>query len=121
MNHADEIRPLVRMVRPHAVVVTTVGPVHTENFPDGEAGVARAKAEIFEGLEPGGAAVLNAENRWFGQLAASARRAGARVLAFGAAADTAARLTGFTPTSEGARVEAEVLGRPVVIPLRQSA
>ena len=68
MNHADEIRPLTRMVRPHAVVVTTVGPVHTENFPDGEAGVARAKAEVFEGLEPGGVAILNADNQWFGLL-----------------------------------------------------
>src|SRR6185312_1213311 len=34
MNHEGEIRPLTRMVRPHAAVVTTVGPVHVENFPD---------------------------------------------------------------------------------------
>ena len=53
MNHADEIRPLVKLVRPHVAVVTVVGSAHVENFPDGEAGVARAKAEIFEGLEPG--------------------------------------------------------------------
>jgi UDP-N-acetylmuramoyl-tripeptide--D-alanyl-D-alanine ligase len=33
MNHADEITPLSRMVRPYAAVITTVGPVHTENFP----------------------------------------------------------------------------------------
>ncbi len=43
MNHADEITPLTRMVQPHAAVVTTVGPVHTENFADGEAGVARPR------------------------------------------------------------------------------
>jgi UDP-N-acetylmuramoyl-tripeptide--D-alanyl-D-alanine ligase len=121
MNHAGEIAPLSRLVRPHAVAITTVEAVHVENFPNGEAGVARAKAEIFEGLEPGGAAVLNADNRWFGELAAVARRAGARVLAFGAAPDAAARLMGFTPTAQGARVEAEILGRPVAIALRQSA
>src|SRR6202008_4063117 len=63
MTHADEIRPLAEMVRPHAAVVTTVGPVHTENFPDGEAGVARAKAEVFEGLEPGGGAVRTGGKR----------------------------------------------------------
>jgi UDP-N-acetylmuramyl pentapeptide synthase len=68
MNHSGEIRPLTRMVRPHAAVVTTVGPVHTENFPDGETGVAHAKAEVFEGLQPGGVAVLNADDRWFGLL-----------------------------------------------------
>jgi len=63
MNHAGEIAPLVRLVRPQAVAITNVGPVHTENFHDGESGVAGAKAEIFEGLEPGGVAVLNADNR----------------------------------------------------------
>ena len=50
MNHAGEIEPLAKMVEPHAACVTTVGPVHIENFEDGEAGVARAKGEIFSGL-----------------------------------------------------------------------
>ena len=74
MNHAGEITPLVRMVRPHAVVITNVGAVHIENFADGEAGVARAKAEIFAGLEPGGVAVLNADDPWFPMMKAAARR-----------------------------------------------
>ncbi|HEY2049430.1 MAG TPA: UDP-N-acetylmuramoyl-tripeptide--D-alanyl-D-alanine ligase [Caulobacteraceae bacterium] len=121
MNHPGEIAPLSRLVRPHAVAITTVEAVHVENFPDGEAGVARAKAEILEGLEPGGAAILNADNRWFDELEVRARRAGARVLAFGSASQAAARLTGFARTAEGARVDAEVLGRPVVIALRQTA
>ncbi|HET6972092.1 MAG TPA: UDP-N-acetylmuramoyl-tripeptide--D-alanyl-D-alanine ligase [Phenylobacterium sp.] len=95
MNHADEIRPLTRMVRPHAALVTTVGPVHTENFPDGEEGVARAKAEVFEGLEPGGVAVLNADNRWFGLLKAEAEKAGATVRTFGSGEGCDARLIDF--------------------------
>src|SRR5476651_2169771 len=95
MNHADEIRPLTRMVRPHAAVVTTVGPVHTENFPDGETGVAHAKAEIFQGLAPGGVAVLNADDRWFGLLKAEAEKAGAQVRTFGRAAGSDARLIDF--------------------------
>ena len=68
MNHANEIEPLSRMVAPHVAAITTVGPVHIENFPDGETGVARAKAEIFAGMAPGGVAVLNADNRWFDLL-----------------------------------------------------
>jgi len=51
MNHAGEIRPLTKMVRPHLAIVTNVLPVHVGNFEDGEIGVANAKAEIFEGLE----------------------------------------------------------------------
>ena len=55
MNHAGEIAPLTRMVAARTPwSITTVAPVHIENFADGEAGVARAKAEIFEGLAPGG-------------------------------------------------------------------
>ncbi|MFC3069244.1 UDP-N-acetylmuramoyl-tripeptide--D-alanyl-D-alanine ligase [Phenylobacterium soli] len=120
MNHADEIRPLTRMVKPHAVVVTTVGPVHTENFPDGEAGVARAKAEIFEGLEPGGVAVLNADNRWFEVLRAEALKAGAIVRSFGAGEGCDARLIDFQVPGPHAVVQARLHGKALDFPILQT-
>lgn len=120
MNHADEIRPLTRFVQPHAVVVTTVGPVHTENFPDGEAGVARAKAEIFEGLEPGGVAILNAENRWFGLLRAEAEKAGGRVLSFGTGEGCDARLIDFQASGGHAVVQARLHGKAMDFPILQT-
>ena len=120
MNHAEEITPLTRMVRPKVAVVTTVGPVHIENFPDGEAGVARAKAEIFDGLEPGGLAVLNADNVWFDLLSAAAKTKGADVARFGVGLECEARLLGLTPDGEGQIAKAEVRGRPVTIRLAQS-
>jgi len=120
MNHADEITPLVRMVRPQAVAITTVGPVHLENFPDGEAGVARAKAEIFDGLAPGGTAVLNGDNPWFEFLKARATAAGATVLAFGSNADCAARLTGFEVTGGRAQVSCTLHGQPLTFDLQQT-
>ena len=120
MNHADEIRPLTRMVRPHAVVVTTDGPVHTENFPDGETGVARAKAEIFEGLEPGGVAILNADNRWFELLAGEARKAGAKVLSFGTGETCDARLIDFQVPGSHAVVQARLHGKALDFPILQT-
>ena len=69
MNHAGEIETLVRMVRPQVAVITTVEPVHLEFFAGIEA-IADAKAEIFVGLEPGGAVVLNRDNSQFARLAA---------------------------------------------------
>ena len=120
MNHAGEIGPLSRMVRPHAVAITTVGPVHIENFPEGEVGVAMAKAEIFEGLEDGGVAVLNADDRWFLQLQAAAVDAGATVRSFGAAQIANARLVSFTAHDGGAVVETVIDGEPVTIDLLQS-
>jgi UDP-N-acetylmuramoyl-tripeptide--D-alanyl-D-alanine ligase len=120
MNHAGEIEPLSKMIAPHVAAITTVGAVHTENFPDGEAGVARAKAEIFAGLLPGGTAILNADNIWFDGLRAAATAAGARVISFGEAAGADARLTGFSLTAAGARIEARLGGEAISFPIRQS-
>nr|WP_246206303.1 UDP-N-acetylmuramoylalanyl-D-glutamyl-2,6-diaminopimelate--D-alanyl-D-alanine ligase [Propylenella binzhouense] len=112
MNHAGEIRPLTRMVRPHVAIVTTVGPVHIEFFSD-EAGIAEAKAEIFEGLEPGGTAILNRDNRWFDLLAGRAARAGARIVGFGEHADAAVRLVKAELGPEGSTVHAEIDGSAI--------
>ena len=111
MNHADEITPLAEFVVPHAVVITTVGAVHTENFPDGEAGVAAAKAEIFDGLLPGGLAILNADNRWFEYLSQRARRAGALVAAFGESAGNDAHLVSHSVVGDRAQIEGRLHGR----------
>jgi UDP-N-acetylmuramoyl-tripeptide--D-alanyl-D-alanine ligase len=120
MNHAGEIEPLSRMIAPHAVAITTVGPVHTENFADGETGVARAKAEIFAGLTPGGMAVLNADNPWFPLLRDAARGVGARVVSFGSDPACDAQLTGFAPHDGGAVVSLRLHGRAMDVPIRQS-
>jgi UDP-N-acetylmuramoyl-tripeptide--D-alanyl-D-alanine ligase len=92
MNHAGEIEPLVKMVRPHVAIVTTVEPVHLEFFRNVE-DIARAKAEIFLGVAPGGAAIINRDNPHHALLADLARAAGvARVIGFGEHADAEARL-----------------------------
>jgi UDP-N-acetylmuramoyl-tripeptide--D-alanyl-D-alanine ligase len=121
MNHAGEIAPLSRLVRPHAAAVTNVEAVHVENFHDAEAGVARSKAEIFEGLEPGGAAILNADNAWTDELAATARGRGGSVRTFGASESADARVIRFEVTASGAEVEARIDGAPIAYSLRQSA
>ena len=121
MNHAGEIAPLSRMVEPHAVAITNVEAVHVENFADGEAGVAGAKAEIFAGLQRGGTAILNADNRWFEPLRGAALQAGARVISFGAAEVADAQLVRSSRTDDGALLEAQVFGAPLTLSLRQSA
>jgi UDP-N-acetylmuramoyl-tripeptide--D-alanyl-D-alanine ligase len=112
MNHAGEIRPLTRMVRPHVAIVTTVEPVHLAFF-NSEAEIADAKAEIFEGLEPGGTAVLNRDNRWFDRLAGRASELGVSVFTFGEHAEADVRLGGLRLDEDGSGVEALVAGRPV--------
>ncbi|WP_443749590.1 UDP-N-acetylmuramoyl-tripeptide--D-alanyl-D-alanine ligase [Asticcacaulis solisilvae] len=117
MNHANEITPLSEFVAPHAVAITTVGAVHTENFPDGEAGVARAKAEIFDGLLPGGLAVLNADNNWFDYLSGQARAAGALVATFGEHGGCDAQLTEHRVNGDRASIAARFHGRDILFSL----
>ena len=75
MNAPDEIRPLSELVRPHVAVITTIAPAHLEKLGSLEA-IGRAKAEIFEGLEPGGTAVLNADHPQINLLIEAAAAAG---------------------------------------------
>ncbi len=116
MNHAGEIAPLTRMVRPHVAVITNVLPAHLGNF-DSEAGIAAAKAEIMEGVVPGGHVVLNRDNPWFDLLATRAASLDLTVVSFGEAADASVRLLGLSQRAETASVEADILDEPVLYKL----
>jgi UDP-N-acetylmuramoyl-tripeptide--D-alanyl-D-alanine ligase len=63
MNHFDEIALLTRIARPHVAAITNAGPAHLEGV-GSLMGVAKAKGEIFEGLEPDGVAVINADDEY---------------------------------------------------------
>jgi UDP-N-acetylmuramoyl-tripeptide--D-alanyl-D-alanine ligase len=117
MNHAGEIEPLVRMVRPQVAIITTVEPVHLEFFAGIEA-IADAKAEIFAGLEPGGAVVLNRDNPQFGRLVKRAQTLGvSRIVSFGADKKSDARLLDVSLQSACSAVHAHILGHDVTYKL----
>jgi UDP-N-acetylmuramyl pentapeptide synthase len=87
--------------------------VHLAYF-DSEAGIAEAKAEIFEGLEPGGVAVLNRDNRWFDLLAERARSHRARVVSFGSHPAADMRLERAALQGDGSSVQAVLAGEKVI-------
>jgi UDP-N-acetylmuramoyl-tripeptide--D-alanyl-D-alanine ligase len=117
MNHAGEIDALVRMVRPHVAIITTVEPVHLEFFAGIEA-IADAKAEIFAGVEPGGAVVLNRDNSQFARLQRRARALGiSRIVSFGAHRNSDARLLDVSLHAACSAVHAEILGHEVTYKL----
>jgi UDP-N-acetylmuramoyl-tripeptide--D-alanyl-D-alanine ligase len=117
MNHAGEITPLTKLVRPHAAIITTVAPVHLEFFSGIEA-IAEAKAEIFEGLEAGGAAILNRDNDQFALLAERATAHGVgRIVGFGRNAASEARLIALEAGDSGSIVEADILGESITFEL----
>jgi UDP-N-acetylmuramoyl-tripeptide--D-alanyl-D-alanine ligase len=117
MNHAGEITPLTKLVLPHVAIVTGIEPVHLEYFGSLEK-IADAKAEIFAGVEPGGAAVLNRDNPQFARLAAAAKAAGVeRIVSFGEDNKADASLSRLSLQSDSSTVEATILGQPVTYKL----
>jgi UDP-N-acetylmuramoyl-tripeptide--D-alanyl-D-alanine ligase len=93
MNHPNEIRPLVKMVRPHIAIVTLIAAAHLGFFNSLDE-IARAKAEIFEGLEPNGYALLNRDDSRWKLLTGLAREAGVtHVVGFGENGRAQIRLT----------------------------
>jgi UDP-N-acetylmuramoyl-tripeptide--D-alanyl-D-alanine ligase len=108
MNHFGELRNLVSFVRPHVALVTTIAPAHLEFFGSCEA-IADAKSEIFEGLVPGGSALLPSDCPYYERLSARAKQAGVSAQkTFGAKGD--ATLLSMTDSGDGMKVEADILG-----------
>jgi UDP-N-acetylmuramoyl-tripeptide--D-alanyl-D-alanine ligase len=82
MNAKGEIAALTRQVRPHVAMITAVAPAHIENLGSEEA-IADAKAEVFEGLEPEGVAILPNDTPHRDRLVKAARRHADRIITFG--------------------------------------
>ena len=117
MNHPGEISPLTRLVQPHVAIVTTVEPVHLEFFKNVEA-IADAKAEIFEGIVKGGAAVINRDNPHFARLEKAAKAAGVeKIVSFGENTKADARLIKSSLQADTSTVQANILGVDVTYKL----
>lgn len=111
MNHAGEIEPLTRMVKPHVALITTVEAVHLEFF-SSVAAIADAKAEIFAGLLPQGVAVLNRDNPFFERLEALAQASPVgQIIGFGAHEKAEIRLVDLTLLPDGSDVVVDYFGR----------
>ena len=113
MNHAGEIRNLVRHVMPHVALITTVAAAHLEFFGSVEA-IADAKAEILEGIEAGGACVLPADNAQFGRLKRRAEELKIKTIAsFGSADSADARLISAAAVEGGQQAAAKIFGHEI--------
>jgi UDP-N-acetylmuramoyl-tripeptide--D-alanyl-D-alanine ligase len=84
MNAPGEIAPLARLARPHVALITTVAAAHLAAFED-ISGIAREKASIYEGLEPGGTGLYHTDIETAPILRETAARHAARVIGFGEA------------------------------------
>ena len=113
MNHPGEIRPLVKLVRPHIAIITLIAPAHLGHFKSLEE-IAQAKAEIFEGVEPGGYAVVNRDDPRWKLLEAAAKSAGiANIHGFGANARANFKLLSCDLAGDHSDFTARIAGKEV--------
>lgn len=112
MNHLGEISPLSQLVKPRIAIITTVEEVHIENFNSIEE-IAMAKAEIFEGMEGGGTAILNADNQFFDYLGNKARDKNLQVIGFGSGGKANVKLLEYKENQKDAFVLARIAGKDI--------
>jgi UDP-N-acetylmuramoyl-tripeptide--D-alanyl-D-alanine ligase len=118
MNHSGEIRPLSHMIKPEIAIITTIEEAHTEFFNTIE-DIARAKAEIFEGMAERDMVILNRDNAHFELLSKLAREHGLRIYGFGQSEEADCRLLSWERVGDESIVLAEMLGKQFsyVLPL----
>jgi UDP-N-acetylmuramoyl-tripeptide--D-alanyl-D-alanine ligase len=118
MNNAGEIRALVAQVRPHVALITAIAPAHIENLGSEEA-IADAKAEIFEGLEPDGIAIVPNDTPHRDRLVKAARRHADRIVTFGSGDADVHAIHAVNAELSGSLISAALLERELTFTISQ--
>lgn len=113
MNHPNEIRPLVKLVKPHISIITLIAAAHLGHFRNlGE--IADAKAEVFEGVVRGGHALINRDDKRWKRLEKAASAAGVQnIHGFGAHRLAKYKLMKFGSGPGGGQVRARIDGKSI--------
>ena len=82
MNHAGEMSGLSKLAKPQIAIINNVVGAHLAHF-DSVENIADAKAEIIDGMEPGGTLILNGDNEYTLRIRKKAIAAKLNVLTFG--------------------------------------
>jgi len=118
MNNAGEIAALTRLVRPHVAIVTAIALAHIENL-GSEQAIADAKAEIFEGLEPGGIAIIPNGTPHRDRLVKAARRSADQIVTFGTGDADVHALHAVRAEQGGSLITAALLEREITFTISQ--
>jgi UDP-N-acetylmuramoyl-tripeptide--D-alanyl-D-alanine ligase len=118
MNNAGEIAALTRQVRPHVAIITAIAPAHIENLGSEEA-IADAKAEIFQGLEPDGVAIVPNDTPHRDRLVKAARRHADRIITFGGGDADVHAIHAVTAEGGGSLISAALLERELTFTISQ--
>ena len=103
MNNSGEIRELTNIAKPNIAIITNVSNSHIQNFKN-EKEIAKAKSEIFLGLEKGGVAIINSDNNWRDFLITEAKKVNAKIHLFGYCEISNTRIIELVAEKDGSTV-----------------
>ncbi|WP_028969106.1 UDP-N-acetylmuramoyl-tripeptide--D-alanyl-D-alanine ligase [Sphingomonas sp. URHD0057] len=118
MNNKGEIAGLTRQVRPNVALITAIAPAHIETLGSEEA-VADAKAEIFEGLEPDGVAIIPNDSAHRDRLLKAARRRADQITTFGGGDADVHAVHAVSAEGGGSLISAALLERELTFTISQ--
>jgi UDP-N-acetylmuramoyl-tripeptide--D-alanyl-D-alanine ligase len=118
MNHAGELAALTQLVRPHVALVTAIASAHREFF-DSEEAIADAKGEIFQGLEPGGTAIIPFDSPHRDRLIAAAKPHAAQIVTFGRGDGADVQAIEVVSLAEGSQLTASLPGADLCFTISQ--
>ena len=118
MNNRGEIAALTGQVRPHVALITAIAPAHIENL-GSEQAIADAKAEIFEGLEPDGVAIIPNDTPHRDRLVKAARRRAHRIITFGRGDADVHAVHAVAAEGGGSLISAALLERELTFTISQ--
>ncbi len=118
MNNTGEIAALTRQVRPHLALITAIAPAHIENLGSEEA-IADAKAEVFEGLELGGTAIIPNDSPHRDRLVRAARRHAGHIITFGHGDADVHAVHAVRSSEGGSLISAALLERQLTFTISQ--
>jgi len=114
MNHAGEISALSTQVKPEIALISNVVSVHLAHF-ESETDIARAKAEIIDGLSPEGTLILNSDNPHTPLIKSLADKR--TVLTFGEASGSDVQIIKTDSHAAGGSVSLRVAGKEIEVVL----
>ena len=119
MNHAGELTDLSNLVKPNIAVITNVEMAHLANFENVEA-IARAKAEIIDGIGFGGTIILNGDNLQTSLIKKLAEAKKLRILTFGHSDEDDVTIVSTNSHAAGGnvrlRIEAQQIDVTLMVP-----
>ena len=116
MNHAGELTQLSEMVRPDIAIITNVEIAHLANFKD-VTDIAKAKAEIINGIVSGGTLILNGDNPHTPMIEDLAQAKQIKVIKFGRSDDNDIAIISTNSHAQGGNMRLRIEGQQVDVTL----